>query len=241
MISCNSQASLHNPERVDPSRSANLAIRTSLNSIDDQHIKSLSIVGPINTSVAVVVTRAPPADSHPSPTDDEPADSPPSTIPSPRTALLPTGGEVGVIPVAHSMQPPLEPLTVQPSLPVMDEAVEGEEADEGKEAIENEEASTRAVEVAQTKPQAQASTSAVNVVPLDSSNPEATINAPQAVWRYLTRWPRGDKDPHPVFDNTDLHDFRMMHNNQDDERRRAELAKVVPRHVNVSFVQLCIR
>ena len=96
------------------------------------------------------------------------------------------------------------------------------------------------MEEAQTKPQleAQASTSVVNVIPLDSSNPEATINAPQAVRRYLTHWPHGDKDPHPIFENTNLHDFRTMHNNQDDQRRRDELAKVVPRHVNVSFFHL---
>ena len=70
---------------------------------------------------------------------------------------------------------------------------------------------TRVVEkVAQTELRAevQASSSAVNVIPLDHHNPEATLNAPQAVKRYLTRWPRGEKAPDPVYGNTDLHDFR---------------------------------
>ena len=99
-------------------------------------------------------------------------------------------------------------------------------------------ASNLAVEVAQTErhPEVQASSTAVNVIPLDCHNPEAIINAPQAVKRYLTRWPRGEKAPHPVFDNTELHDFRMMHNNQDDDKRCASLAKVVPSHVNVSLL-----
>ena len=83
--------------------------------------------------------------------------------------------------------------------------------------------------------EAQPSTSVVNVIPLDPASPEATINAPQAVRRYLTRWPRGDKAPHEVFENTNLHDWRTMHNTQDDERRRADIAKDVPRHVNVSL------
>ena len=43
---------------------------------------------------------------------------------------------------------------------------------------------------------------------------------------YLTALATGEERtaPHPVYDNTDLHDFRTMHNNQDDARRRAELA-----------------
>jgi hypothetical protein len=217
----------------------------------------------MHISDAAVVTRAPPTD--PSPPEEVQAQ-----IPSPRLALSPTGiiqrenstiNDIiqEVIQVTHSTQTPLEPLTVVPSSPLVqcycegEEDVEGDEVEvvEGEEVVEeehvegktleNQEASTPAVEVAQTMPPAQALTSAVNVVPLDASNPEATINAPQAVRRYLTRWPQGEKDPHPVFNNVGMHDFRTMHNNQDDERRRAELAKDVPRHVNVSFVQPCIR
>ena len=108
-----------------------------------------------------------------------------------------------------------------------------------EEVVQNKQVSTRAMEVAQTKPQSevQASSSAVNVIPLDCHNPEATINTPQAVKRYLIRWPRGDMEkPHPIFENTDLHDFRTMHNNQDDDKRRAALAQVVPSHVKVSLL-----
>jgi hypothetical protein len=93
---------------------------------------------------------------------------------------------------------------------VEEEHVEEEHVEEEHvegDSLQNQEASTLAVEVAQTMPPAQASTSAVNVVPLDASNPEATINAPQAVRRYLTRWPQGEKDPHPVFNNVDCQDF----------------------------------
>jgi hypothetical protein len=245
MMSCNSQASLHNPERVDPSRSSNLAMGTSQSHVDDEHINPLPIVGPMHTSDAVVVTRDPPTD--PSPPQEVQA-----RIPSPRVAPSPTGivqrenstiSDIiqEVIQVANPTHTPLEPLTVVPSSPIMLCYCEGEEVVEEQpvqgERTQNEEASTPAVEVAQTMPPAQASTSAVNVVPMDASNPEATINAPQAVRRYLTRWPQGEKDPHPVFNNTDMHDWRTMHNNQDDMKRRAELAKVVPRHVNVSFVQ----
>ena len=131
MMSCHSQTSLHSPVRVDPSRCATLPIRTSLPSIDDEHIEPLPNLGPVNMAVATVVTCAPPTDSHPSPTEDVSADSHTSTIPSPRTAPSPIGGEVGVIPVEHSTPPPLEPLTmesVQPSSPIVDEAVENEEA-----------------------------------------------------------------------------------------------------------------
>lgn len=232
MMSCNLQACLHNPERVDASHSAILSIQTSLTPVDDEHINPLPIVGPIHTSDAAVVISNPP-------TDPSPPEHVQAQVPSPRLALSPTGiKQVAnstisdiiqeVIQVAHSTQPPLEPSPLE----VVQLSSQGVDDD-----VANEEASTPPVECPQTKPQshATASTSAVNVIPLDLSNPEATINAPQAVRRYLTRWPQGEKDPHPVFNNTGMHDFRTMHNNQDDQRRRAELAKVVPSHVKVSL------
>jgi hypothetical protein len=228
MMSCNSQACPHNPERVDASHSAILSNRTSLTPIDNELINPFPIVIPIHTSDAVVVNRAPPT-----------APSPPAVVPSPRRALSTTAyKEVAsstisdiiqeVIQVVHPAQPPLEPSpleVVQLSLQQVDYDVA------------NEDASTPPVECPQTEPQshATASTSAVNVIPLDSSNPEATLNAPQAVRRFLTRWPQGEKEPHPVFNNVGCEEFRTMHNNQDDQRRRAELAKVVPSHVKVSL------
>ena len=232
MMSCNSQACLHNPERVDASHTAILSIQTSLTPIDDEHINPLPIVVPIHTSDAAVVTRA-------TPTAPSPPEHVQAQVPSPRMALSPTGiKQVSnstisdiiqeVIQVPHSTQPPLEPSPLE----VVQLSPQGVDDD-----VANEEASTPPVECPQTKPQshATASTSAVNVIPLDSSNPEATINAPQAVRRYLTRWPQGEKDPHPVFNNVGCQDFRATHNNQDDQRRRAELGKVVPSHVKVSL------
>jgi hypothetical protein len=225
MMSCNSQACPHNPERVDASHSAILSIQTSLTPIDDEHINPLPIVIPMHTSDAVAVTHAPPTASSP------PAHGQPQ-VPSPRMAQV-TNSTISdiiqeVMQVAHPTKPalqrsPLEDVQLSPQRVDDDVAVE--------------EASTPPVECPQTKPQshATASTSAVDVIPLDSSNPEATINAPQAVRRYLTRWPQGEKEPHPVFNNVGCEDFRTMHNNQDDQRRRAELAKVVPSHVKVSL------
>lgn len=233
MMSCNSQACLHNPERGDASHSAVLSIQKSLTAIDDDHINPLPIASPMKTSDAAAITRETSTASIPSTPEDVQAQSPPSTFPSPRLALSPTTGEVEVIQVAPSTLPALEPSTVEAIRPSVPRA---------EDHVANEEASTPAVEPPQTKPEphASTSTSAVNVIPLDSSNPEATINAPEAVRRYLTRWPQGEKDPHPVFTNTEMHAFRTMHNKQDEERRRAELAQVVPRHVNVSFTIHCL-
>ena len=231
MMSCHSQASLPSPVGVDPSRCEACDIPTSLPSIDDEHMEPSPNLGLISMAVAPMVTRTPIEDVLPHCYTQ--------AIQSPCTAPSPTGGDDEETQEAHSTPPPLEPLamdSVQPSSPVMEVAPENEEAPK------IEEAATPAVEEAQTKQHqdAGASTSVVNVIPLDSSNPEATINAPQAVRRYLTRWPQGDKPPHPVFTNTEMHEFRTMHNNQDESRRREELAKVVPRHVNVSFLQLSL-
>ena len=213
MMSCNSQACPHNPERVDASHSAILSIQKSHTPIDDEHIIPLPIVIPIYTSDATMVTRTTP--KAPSP----PAHAQPQ-VPSPRMAQK-THSVIGdiiqeVMQVPHPTKPALQPSPLEGA---------------------NEEALIPPVDCPQTKPQshATASTSVVNVIPLDSSNPEATINAPQAVRRYLTRWPQGEKEPHPVFNNVGCEDFRTMHNNQDDQRRRAELAKVVPSHVKVSL------
>jgi hypothetical protein len=209
MMFCNSQASFHNPGRVDPSRSVGLALGTSQTHVVDDHINPLPIVGPMHISDAALVTRAPP--THPSHAEEVQAQ-----IPSPRLALTPTAiiqrenstiNDIiqEVIQVTHSTHTPLEPLTVVPSSPLVQcycegvedvegdevevvegddvEDVEGEEVEvvEGKEHVEgehvqgdrlqNQEASTPAVEVVQTMPPTQASTSAVNVVPLDASNP----------------------------------------------------------------------
>jgi hypothetical protein len=225
MMSCNSQACPHNPERVDASHSAILSIQTSLTPIDDEHINPLPIVIPMHTSDAAAVTHAPPTASSP------PAHGQPQ-VPSPRMAQV-TNSTISdiiqeVMQVAHPTKPVLQ------RAPLEDVQLSPQRVDDD---VANEEASTPPVECAQTKPQshANASTSVVNVIPLDSSNPEATINAPQAVRRYLTRWPQGEKEPHPVFNNVGCEEFRTMHNNQDDQRRRAELAKVVPSHVKVSL------
>lgn len=227
MMSCNSQASLQNPEQVDQPHFATLSPRTSP-TINDDPMPLSPVMGPLNATTATVQKRAPPTDLDPSPSQDVPSiitmsDSPLSPIRSPRTKILPTGGTDCVLPVAHCTEPPLRPSeleSVQPTLAVVDNV------------------SNLAVVVGNTEilPEVQASSSAVNIIPLDCHSPEATKNAPQAVKRYLTRWPRGDKAPHPVFDNTDVHDFRTMHNNQDEDKRRAALAKVVPSHVNVSFL-----
>jgi hypothetical protein len=225
MMSCNSQVCPHNPERVDASHSAILSIQTSLTPIDDEHITPLPIVVPIHTSDVAMVTRDTP--TAPSP----PAHAQPQ-VPSPHMAQD-TRSIIGdiiqeVMQVAHPTKPALQPSPLE-VVQLSPQRVDDD--------VANEEASTPPVECPQTKPQshATASTSAVDVIPLDSSNPEATINAPQAVRRYLTRWPQGEKEPHPVFNNVGCQDFRTMHNNQDDQRRRAELAKVVPSHVKVSI------
>lgn len=115
-------------------------------------------------AIATVELRAPPTYLHHAvATIITIHDSPLSTIPSPRTVVLPTGAEIFDIPAAHSTQPTFkssEMECVQP-LPVVVE-----------EDVQNEEISNRAVEVAQTKPRAevQASSSVVNVIPLDCHN-----------------------------------------------------------------------
>src|ERR1700738_559482 len=117
MMSCNSQACLHNPERVDASHAAILSIQTSLTPIDDEHINPLPIVVPIHTSDAAVVTRA-------TPTAPSPPEHVQAQVPLPRMALSPTGiKQVSnstisdiiqeVIQVPHSTQPPLEPSPLE--------------------------------------------------------------------------------------------------------------------------------
>ena len=227
MMSCNSQASLQNPEQEDPPHSATLSPRTSP-TINDDPVPLSPIMGLLNARISMVQKRAPPTDLDPSPSQDVPSiitipDSPLSPIPSPRMNISPTGGEVSVLPVAHSTQPPQQPSEVESVQPI---------------SVVVEYASNLAIEVAKTDlpPEVQALLSAVNIIPLDYHNPKVTINAPQAIKRYLTRWPRSEKAPHPVFDNTEVHDFRTMHNNQDEDKWRAALAKVVPSHVNVSLL-----
>lgn len=229
IMSCNSQASLPGPEQVDPPPSTTLYPRMSPTALHDEHMTPLPIMGPVPAPIATVELLPPPTYVH-----HEVAsiitipDSPPSTIPT-RPFVLTTGAEGSDTPAAPYTQPLPETSEmefVQPSEAV----VEGDVHTEAK---------TRVVDkVAQTELRAevQASSSAVNVIPLDHHNPEATLNAPHAVKRYLTRWPQGEKEPYAVFGNTDLHDFRTMHNNQDDVRRRAELAKVLPPHINVSLL-----
>jgi hypothetical protein len=137
MMSCNSQASLHNPARVDPSRSVGLALGTSQTHVVDDHINPLPIVGPVHISDAAVVTRAPP-------TDPSRAEEVQAQIPSPRLALTPTAiirrenstiNDIiqEVIQVTHSTQTPLEPLTVVPSSPLVQCYCEGVEDVEGDE------------------------------------------------------------------------------------------------------------
>ena len=79
------------------------------------------------------------------------------------------------------------------------------------------------------------STSVVDVIPTDPTSPEAVKIVPKSVKRYLQRWPLGDSIVDPRFDNTTLHDFQTMHNNQDEDKRRAALIDNVPSHVHVSF------
>ena len=117
MMSCNSHASLCNPEQVDPPHSATLSSRTSPTT-NDNPITLSPIMGPLNATIATVQKRAPPTDLDPSPSQDVPAiitilDSHLLPIPSPRTNILPTGGEVSGLLVEHSTQPPLKPSEVE--------------------------------------------------------------------------------------------------------------------------------
>ena len=281
-MSCNSQASLQHFEQVDPPHLPISPPRTSPDILNDERIKSLPILGAMSASITPVVYPVPPSVLNPSATEDVPPivtipNSPPP-IPSTLTNLLPTVGEVAVMPVAHCTQPSEvefhmkdrrqlnfvpsstvvedflqedRQLEVQPSTTAVEGVVQKERQVEVQpsttlmeEAIQKEgqvevQPSTTAVDEAIQKERrsvAHASSSAVDVIPVDSSNPEAARHVPQAMKRYLQRWPRGDKEMDPRFDNTTLHDFRTMHNNQDDDKRRASLVQAVPSHVHVSLL-----
>ena len=221
-MSCNPQAFFTQPD------STTFSPRTSPASMNNDIVTDLPLVRPLEATIATIQIRSPHRDLDPSPNQDVPAiinipDSPMSRFPLPRADMRPTLEEVSVPTVEHSTEPPPKPHEVefvQPSSAVVDNTANLDEQ----------------VPAPKQDTEVPASSSAVNVIPLDCGNPEATINAPQAVKRYLTRWPQGEKEPDPVFGNTDLHDFRTMHNNQDDARRRAELAKVLPPHINVSLL-----
>jgi hypothetical protein len=72
---------------------------------------------------------------------------------------------------------------------------------------------------------AQPSTFVVDVIPTDSSSPQAAKIVPQSVKRYLQQWLIGDNIGKPIFDNTILHDHK----------RRATLLSNIPSHVHVSL------
>ena len=253
-MSCYSQASLHNQEHRDVPPSP-ISCPPSLHiDKDEEHIGTEENIGLMNATVATVEYRAPPTDLNPSVTDVITTPH----CPSPRPIVSPTGAEISVLQTALSTEPPLKPShgeDVQPPSATVEEDVPNVEVSIGvlevhasssadNEVVQNQQASITVLEVPQQERHTDltASASAVNVIPLDCHSPEATINAPEAVKRYLTRWPRGNNEPaHPVFDNTNLHDFRTMHNNQGDDERRAALAQIVPSHVKVSDFHPCLK
>ncbi len=249
-MSCNSQASLHNQEHQHIPLSPISCPPSPHIDIDEEHIVTVENMGPMDAPIATVEYRAPRKDLDPSVTDVITIpDSPSTQIPSPGPIVSPTVAEPSLIATALSTEPALKPsdgedaeppsASVEVSIAVL-EVHASSSAD--KEVVQNEEASITVLEVPQqeTPTGVTASASAVNVIPLDCNSPADTINAPQAVKRYLTRWPQGDTDPtlpltHPIFDNTSLQeDFGTMHNNEDDDKRRAALAQIVPSHVKVS-------
>ena len=255
MMYCNSQAHIPGREQVVKAQSTILSPRMSPTAFDDEHPKPLTIVP---APIAIVELVPPTSWQHSVASIILIPDSPPSTMPScpvVRNAAV-QGSDTPATPFTQPLPETNELECVQPSPAVVEEDVQTQEITRAVQDDMQTEETPRAVEEnvqtqeipqvvekgAQTVLRAEVSSSAVNVIPLDHHNPEATLNAPQAVKRYLTRWPRGDNlepdnpQPHPVFDNTQLHDYRTMHNNQDDEKRRAALAQVVPSHVKVSLL-----
>jgi hypothetical protein len=127
MMSCYSQASLHNQEHQDVPLSPISCPRSLHIDNDEEHIFTEENIGPMNAPVATVEYRAPPTDLNPSVTDVITIPhSPSSQIPSPHPIVSPTGAEISVLQTALSTEPPLKPShgeDVQPPSATVEEEV----------------------------------------------------------------------------------------------------------------------